>query len=195
MSGVSSASARWRLPAGVWALAAGLGALSGWVWARFTPRVLLEFFTSGPVPEGYQEEGYISSDGIAGLLMVAVGLLLAVLLIVLRPRAPLRVLAIGVVGALIAAVPLWLIVRGVHAAELAAFPTGLADGTLVSAPRDVRMPAVYLLGSITVALVATLQAIVLGLLPSRYGGEVDGAADGAADADTTDGIDGVDRVS
>jgi len=171
MSGVSAASRRVspgvRLALGTWSLAAGLGALAGWLWVLLTPRVLLEFFPSGSVPEGYQEEGYISSDGIAGLLMVAVGAVVATLLVAARPRLPLHVLAVGVFGALLAAIPLWLIVRGVHAAELTAFPTGLQEGALVEAPRTVRMPAVYLLGAITVALVATVQAIILWLWPRR----------------------------
>jgi hypothetical protein len=152
---------------GVWALGAGLGALAGWIWALTAPRVLLEYFASGPVPEGYQEEGYISSDGIAALLMVGVGMLLAAVLIPLRPRAPLQVLGLGVVGALLAAVPLWGIVTAVHAAEVAAFPTGLVDGALVEAPRDIRMAAVYLLGAITVALIATVQAAALWVIPRR----------------------------
>jgi hypothetical protein len=156
-----------RTVIGVWALGAGLGALAGWVWALTAPRVVLEYFTSGPVPEGYQEEGYVSSDGIAALLMIGIGALLAAVLISLRPRAPLQVLGVGVVGALLAALPMWGIVTAVHAAEVAAFPTGLADGALVDAPRDVRMTAVYLLGAIAVALIATVQAAVLWAIPRR----------------------------
>lgn len=156
-----------RTMVGVWALGAGLGALAGWIWTLAAPRVLLEYFASGPVPEGYQEEGYIGSDGVAALLMIGIGALLAAVLILLRPRAPLQVLGLGVVGALLAALPLWGIVTAVHAAEVAAFPTGLVDGALVDAPRDVRMMSIYLLGAITVALIATVQAAVLWVIPRR----------------------------
>lgn len=146
---------------GILALAAAAGALAGWLWAALAPRVLLEYFAAGSVPEGYQEEGYMAGDGVAGLLLIVVGVLIAVGLMILRPRQPLQVLAVGVPAALLAAVSLWLVVRGVHAAEVAAFPRDLPDGALVDAPRTVRMPATYLLGAITVALLVTGQALAL----------------------------------
>jgi len=55
-----------------------LGAALGWLWESLAPRVVLEVAGDGKAyPEGYQPEGFMGDDGVAALLCLGAGLVVA----------------------------------------------------------------------------------------------------------------------
>jgi len=150
------------------ALAGGLAALAGLVWAYVAPSDLLKVIatSSGPVavPDAMQTEAYIAADGIAALLLGGVGLVLTIVIVVRWRTRPLVALVFGIGCGVVGALIFWWIVSAIHATEVAAYPTVLIDGSHPSAPRTVRMPAIYVLWPLVAALVVTVQGVILWVI-------------------------------
>ena len=147
------------------ALAGGLAALAGLVWAYAAPSDLLKVIMTadGPVavPDAMQTEAYIAADGIAALLLGGVGLALSIVIVLRWRTRPLVALVFGIGCGIVGALIFWWIVSAIHSTEVAAFPTVLVEGSSPYAPRTVRIPAIYVLWPMLAALMVTLQAVIL----------------------------------
>ncbi|CAB4923806.1 unannotated protein [freshwater metagenome] len=150
------------------ALAGGLAALAGLVWANVAPSDLLKVvMTTGGavvVPDGMQTEAYIAADGIAALLLGGVGLVLSIIIVLRWRTRPLVALVVGISCGVVGALIFWSIVSAIHATEVAAFPTVLVEGSHPYAPRTVRMPAIYVLWPMVAALAVTVQGVILWVI-------------------------------
>ena len=150
------------------ALAGGLAALAGLVWAHVAPSDLLKVImtSSGPVavPDAMQTEAYIAADSIAALLLGGVGLVLSIIIALRWRTRPLVALAFGIGCGVVGAIIFWWIVSAIHVTEVAAYPTVLIEGSHPYAPRTVRMPAIYVLWPMLAALVVTVQGVILWVI-------------------------------
>lgn len=162
--------------------AAALGVLLGFLWVRLAPRV--ELFVSGGkgYPQGFQPEGYMTADGLAGLLCAGAGVVvgIAVTVVVRRrvdaedPRWAYVALVLGVLLGVVGAGSLWLtgVLLGTtdYEAQLAA----AVDGDTLVAPLRLRIPGVLLLwpiASVSVTFIVALFDWGRHVLRSRSAGD------------------------
>ena len=146
--------------------AIGLGALLGVVWEALAPRVSLVVASDGrPYPEGYQPEGYMTDDGIAALLCLAAGLVMGIVAVWAARRIASRdhallvalvsVLVLGAVGV----VALWWTGEALGSFDFDAVVAASAEGDVITAPLQLRMPGVLVLWPLAGVLVVFLAAV------------------------------------
>ena len=146
--------------------AVGLGALLGLVWEALAPRVSLIVASDGkPYPEGYQPEGYMTDDGIAALLCLAAGLVMGIAAVWVSRRIASRdhallvalvsVLLLGTVGAL----ALWWTGETISSFDFDAVVAASAEGDVITAPLQLRMPGVLVLWPLMSVAVVFLAAL------------------------------------
>ena len=143
-----------------------LGALLGWAWERFAPRVVLEVAGDGKAyPEGYQPEGYMGDDGVAAVLCLIAGLVVGIAVVIIArrlertPRITMWSLAIVIALGFIGAITMRQVGLALDDVDLPAQLAAAQPGDLLTSPLKLRMPGVLVLWPAMSALVVFIMAL------------------------------------
>lgn len=146
-------------------IGAGLGVL----WWRLVPRVPLVIRPDGPVPQGFQPEGYAASDVIFALLGLVAGVALTVGLARMRREHLLSVLAAALLGAAVGTTAMWWVGSRLGSVDIEGLVATTQVETVVDGPLQVTLPAAFLtwgLGSAIVVTILALADVIHGQLRS-----------------------------
>lgn len=136
-------------------IGAGLGVL----WWRLVPRVPLVIRPDGPVPQGFQPEGYAASDVIFALLGLVAGVALTVGLARMRREHLLSVLAAALLGAAVGTTAMWWVGSSLGSVDIEGLVATTQVETVVDGPLQVTLPAAFLTWGLGSAIVVTMLAL------------------------------------
>lgn len=136
-------------------IGAGLGVL----WWRLVPRVPLVIRPDGPVPQGFQPEGYAASDVIFALLGLVAGVALTVGLARMRREHLLSVLAAALLGAAVGTTAMWWVGSRLGSVDIEGLVATTQVETVVDGPLQVTLPAAFLTWGLGSAIVVTMLAL------------------------------------
>ncbi|MEK9809675.1 MAG: hypothetical protein VW362_04460 [Candidatus Nanopelagicales bacterium] len=136
------------------------GALLGWLWEAWAPRVVLEVAGDGKAyPEGFQPEGYMGDDGVAAILCAVAGLIVGLVVVLLArrvghtPKITMWTLGIVIVLGIIGAVVMRQVGLALDDVDLPAELAAAQPGDLLTSPLKLRMPGVLVMWPAMSALV------------------------------------------
>lgn len=146
--------------------AVALGAVFGWLWETWAPRVVLEVAGDGKAyPQGYQPEGYMGDDGVAAILCLIAGLLVGIAVVYVAGRLGRdgrRTLwslgAVIVLGA-IGAITMRQVGLALDPVDLAAEVAAASPGDVLTSQLKLRMPGTLVLWPAMSALVVFVVAL------------------------------------
>lgn len=136
-------------------IGAGLGVL----WWRLVPRVPLIIRPEGSVPQGFQPEGYATSDVVFALLGLAAGIAVTIGLARMRREHLLSVLAAGLLASAVGTAAMWWVGSRLGSVDIEGLVATTDTEVVVDGPLQVTLPTAYLTWALSTAAVVTILAV------------------------------------
>ncbi len=139
-------------------IAGGLsGAALGVMWWALAPRVSVVITPDRVFPENFQPQEYFAANIAFGAIGATAGVLMAIGLVSMRREHLLASLIAALASAVVGTCAMWWVGSHLGFVDLASLD--IPDSTVIDAPLEVTLPAMFLMWSLGSSLVILIMAI------------------------------------
>ncbi len=132
---------------------AGLGVL----WWALAPRVSVVVSEEGVRTDGFQPQEYLAADIAFGGLALLAGLFVTIGLVYMRREHLVATLGAALLAALVGTSIMWFVGTQLGSVDLET--VDLPEPSVIEGPLDIHMPAIFLVWSLTTAVIISVLAL------------------------------------
>lgn len=135
------------------------GAALGVVWWQLAPRVPLIVQPGVSFPETYQPEGYLAAAVAFGGLAAVAGVAVTIGLANMRRDHLMSVLVAALLASAVGTAAMWLVGTSLGSVDIEGLSATTTEDVVVDAPLKVSLSGMFLMWSLTSAIVVTILAL------------------------------------
>jgi len=135
------------------------GAALGVVWWQLAPRVPLVIQPGVSFPEAYQPEGYLAAAVTFGALAAVAGVAIAIGLANMRRDHLMSVLVGALLASAVGTAAMWFVGTSLGSVDIEGLSATTTEDLVVDAPLKVSLSGMFLMWSLTSAIVVTILAL------------------------------------